>query len=116
MTVSKSRLMTEASRQYDVRVVDAFDVKALRNNLKAAIDAPNVSVVIVRGACAVQNKRREHPRRVDTEKCVSCGYCLKLGCGAIQVIDGQHYIDPALCAGDICGVCEQLCPQKAISV
>jgi indolepyruvate ferredoxin oxidoreductase alpha subunit len=50
------------------------------------------------------------------EKCVHCGYCLKLGCGAIQVVDGQEYIDPALCAGDICGVCEQLCPQEAISI
>jgi indolepyruvate ferredoxin oxidoreductase alpha subunit len=99
----------------DVRVVDAFQVKELRNNLKAAIDSPRLAVVIVRGACAVLNKRRENPRKIDVEKCVRCGYCLKLGCGAIQVIDGQETIDPALCAGDICGVCDQLCPQQAIS-
>jgi indolepyruvate ferredoxin oxidoreductase alpha subunit len=100
----------------DVKVIDAFDVKALRNGIKAAINAPEVSVVVVRGACAVQNRKRENPRRIDVEKCVHCGYCLKLGCGAIQVVDGQEYIDPALCAGDICGVCEQLCPQEAISI
>jgi len=100
----------------DVKVIDAFDVKALRNGIRAATNSEEVSVVIVRGACAVQNKRRENPRKIDVDKCSRCGYCLKLGCGAIQVIDGQEYIDPALCAGDICGVCEQVCPQKAISI
>jgi indolepyruvate ferredoxin oxidoreductase alpha subunit len=50
------------------------------------------------------------------EKCTQCGTCLRLGCAAIQTsTDGQVSIDATLCAGDICTICEQLCPKQAIS-
>jgi indolepyruvate ferredoxin oxidoreductase, alpha subunit len=100
----------------DLKVVNAFDIKALRDAVKASLDNPTLSVVIVRGACAMQVKKRANPRKVDKEKCVTCGYCLKLGCPAIQKIDDQMYIEPTLCAGDACGNCQQLCPQKAIGI
>jgi indolepyruvate ferredoxin oxidoreductase, alpha subunit len=99
----------------DLKVVNAFDVKALRNAMRDALNNPALSVVIVRGACAVQVKKRSNPRKVDKDKCVNCGYCFRLGCGAIQSVDGKAYIEPSLCAGDACGLCEQLCAQKAIS-
>jgi indolepyruvate ferredoxin oxidoreductase alpha subunit len=100
----------------DLKVVNAFDVKALRNAMRDAINNPVLSVVIVRGACAVQVKKRANPRKVNNDKCVNCGYCFRLGCGAIQSVDGKAYIEPSLCAGDACGLCEQLCAQKAIGV
>lgn len=100
----------------DVKVVNAFDMKALRNAVRDAIDWPVLSVIIVRGACAVQVKKRANPRRVDKEKCTDCRYCFRLGCPAIQRVDDKAYIEPTLCAGDICTICEQLCPQKAIGV
>ena len=63
--------------------------------------------------------RREHIgsgfRVIDVDKCDGCGTCLMLGCQAIQKQDGQVYIDAALCAGDACTICEQVCPKKAIS-
>ncbi len=99
----------------DLKVINAFDLKALRAGLRDSIDREELSVVIVRGACAMQVRKREHPRKVDTEKCTQCGVCLKLGCPAIQTVDGKVYIEPTLCAGDICALCEQLCPVKAIS-
>jgi indolepyruvate ferredoxin oxidoreductase, alpha subunit len=99
----------------DLKVVNAFDTRALRNAMRDAISATALSVVIVRGACAVQVKKRTNQRKVDAEKCVKCGYCFRLGCGAIQSIDGKAFIEPSLCAGDACGLCEQLCAQKAIS-
>ncbi len=99
----------------DVKVIDAFDLKALRAGLKDSLDRPEVSVIIVRGACAVQVKKRANPRKVDVALCSQCGACLKLGCPAIQSVDGQVSIEPTLCAGDICTICEQLCPKKAIS-
>ena len=34
----------------------------------------------------------EHPRRVDTEKCVNCGYCFRLGCPAIGLSDDDWLI------------------------
>jgi indolepyruvate ferredoxin oxidoreductase alpha subunit len=100
----------------DLKTVNAFDLKALRAAVKDSLDRPEVSVIIVRGACAVQVKKRANPRKVDVEKCTQCGTCLKLGCPAIQSNNGQVFIEPTLCAGDICTICEQLCPQKAISM
>ncbi|MFA5308316.1 MAG: indolepyruvate ferredoxin oxidoreductase subunit alpha [Dehalococcoidales bacterium] len=100
----------------DLKVVNAFDVKALRDALRDSLAQPVLSVIIVRGACAMQVKKRANPRKVDAEKCVQCGYCLKLGCGAIQTVDGKVFIEPSLCAGDACGICQQLCPQKAIGI
>jgi indolepyruvate ferredoxin oxidoreductase alpha subunit len=99
----------------DLKVINAFDLKALRAGLRDSLDRPELSVIIVRGACAVQVKKRANPRKVGAEKCNQCGTCLKLGCGAIQNTDGKIFIEPSLCAGDICTICEQLCPQKAIS-
>ncbi len=99
----------------DVKVIDAFDMKALRAGVKDSLDRPEVSVIIVRGACAVQVRKRANPRKVNIELCSQCDTCLRLGCPAIQSVDGQVFIEPTLCAGDICTICEQLCPKKAIS-
>ncbi len=99
----------------DVKVVDAFDLKALRAGVRDSLNRPEVSVIIVRGPCAMRVRKRANPRKVDVEKCNQCGVCLGLGCPAIQSADGQVFIEPTLCAGDICTICEQLCPQKAIS-
>jgi indolepyruvate ferredoxin oxidoreductase, alpha subunit len=99
----------------DVKVIDAFDVKALRAGVRDSLDRPEVSVIIVRGSCAMLVRKRANPGKVNIEKCDRCGVCLRLGCPAIQSVDGKVFIEPTLCAGDICTICEQLCPQKAIS-
>jgi indolepyruvate ferredoxin oxidoreductase alpha subunit len=99
----------------DVKVIDAFDLKALRAGVRDSLDRPEVSVIIVRGSCAMLVRKRANQRVVNVEKCDKCGVCLRLGCPAIQSTDGRVFIDATLCAGDICTICEQLCPQKAIS-
>jgi indolepyruvate ferredoxin oxidoreductase alpha subunit len=99
----------------DIKVINAFDTKALRDGVQDSLEREEVSVVIVRGSCAMRVRERENPRQIDVEKCTQCNLCLRLGCPAIQSADGQVFIEPTLCAGDICGICEQLCPQKAIS-
>jgi indolepyruvate ferredoxin oxidoreductase alpha subunit len=98
----------------DIKVLDAFDIKALRDGVRDSLDRPEVSAIIVRGDCAMRVRKRTNPRQVDTEKCTQCGICLRLGCPAIQSTDGKVFIEPALCVGDICSICEQLCPQQAI--
>jgi len=98
----------------DVKVVDAFDMKALRANVRSSIDSAELSVIIVRGACSVRVLRRSEPRTIDTEKCNQCGICLLIGCPAIQSENEQVYIDTTLCVGDICTICQQLCPRQAI--
>jgi indolepyruvate ferredoxin oxidoreductase alpha subunit len=100
----------------DVKVINAFDLKALRTGVRDSLNRPEVSVIIVRGACSLRVRKRTNPRVVDTEKCNQCGVCLRLGCPAIQQSnDGQLLIDPALCVGDACTLCEQLCPRQAIA-
>jgi indolepyruvate ferredoxin oxidoreductase alpha subunit len=99
----------------DVKVIDAFNIKALRAGVRDSLERPEVSVIIVRGNCAVRVKKRANPRAVDVEKCTQCGTCLRLGCSAIQTKGDQVFIDATLCAGDICTICEQLCPKQAIS-
>ncbi|MBN1375198.1 MAG: indolepyruvate ferredoxin oxidoreductase subunit alpha [Dehalococcoidia bacterium] len=99
----------------DVHVVDSFDIKAVRGAIRSALDNPALSVVIVRGKCAVANKKHKNPRQVDVEKCNDCGVCLMIGCPAIQKQDGELHIDATTCMGDECAICEQLCPKQAIA-
>ena len=97
----------------DVKVVDAFNIKALRASVRSALDNPELSVIIVRGACSVHVPRRSEPRAVDTEKCNQCGVCLLIGCPAIQNENGRIYIDTTMCVGDACTICQQICPQRS---
>ena len=99
----------------DVQVINAFDIKALRAALRSSLDSPELSVIIVRGSCAVRIPRCSEPRVIDTEKCNQCELCLRIGCPAIQRGDGQISIDPAVCVGDACAICQQVCPQRAIT-
>jgi len=98
----------------DVRVVNAFDLKELRSNVRSALDNPELSVIIVRGACAVKVPKRGEPRAIDSEQCNVCGACLLLGCPSIQSEGDKIFIDSSLCVGDACTLCQQICPRQAI--
>jgi len=98
----------------DVKVVDAFKVKELRAALKDSLERDELSVVIVRGACAVKEPKRANPRAIDKDLCNQCGICLLIGCPAIQTEGKQPVIDATMCMGDACTICEQICPRKAI--
>jgi indolepyruvate ferredoxin oxidoreductase alpha subunit len=98
----------------DVKVVDAFDIEAIRQSVKSALDANNLSVIIVRGDCAVRIKTRSGARVIDAERCNNCGMCLLLGCSAIQQDGDNVFIDVTLCAGGICTICDQVCARGAI--
>jgi indolepyruvate ferredoxin oxidoreductase alpha subunit len=97
-----------------VRVVDAFNIKELRSAVKESLDIPELSVIIVRGDCAVHKPKRSAPSVVDIDKCKQCGTCLLIGCPAIQNEDGQVRIDTSLCIGRSCSICWQVCPHHAI--
>jgi indolepyruvate ferredoxin oxidoreductase alpha subunit len=100
----------------DVKVVDAFNLKELRASVRSSLASPELSVIIVRGACPVRVPKRSEARAIDSEKCNQCGVCLLLGCPAIQQNEsGQVFIDTALCVGTACTICQQLCPQRAIA-
>jgi indolepyruvate ferredoxin oxidoreductase alpha subunit len=99
----------------DVKVVNAFDLKALEAALRDSAQREEPSVVIARGPCAVKSRAAGPAYVVDTEKCNGCGACVRLGCPAIARTNGKAGIEPSLCVGSACGVCRQICPVGAIA-
>lgn len=98
----------------DVQVVDAFNIREVRTAIRKALDNPELSVIINRGACAVRVPRGVETRAIDMELCDQCGICLLIGCPAIQTEGKLPLIDDTLCMGEKCTICEQVCPRKAI--
>ncbi len=95
-----------------VRVVDPYDLKACDTVLKEELAANEPSVIISRRPCALlKSVKHNAPLAVDTDKCVGCKMCMKIGCPAISIKGGKAHVDNTLCVG--CGVCEQLCALKA---
>ncbi len=96
-----------------VRVVDPYDLAACEAAVKEELAAGEASVIISRRPCALL-KYVKHPGPIcaDTDKCVGCKACMKIGCPAISMKDGRVTIDATLCVG--CGVCGQLCKFGAL--
>ena len=97
-----------------VRVVDPYDLAQCDAVLKEELAAQEPSVIISRRPCALlKYVKHKAPLTVDTEKCVGCKACMKIGCPAISIIDGKAKVDATQCVG--CGVCEQLCKFGALT-
>jgi len=120
-----------------VRIVDPYDLTAVRTILKEELDRPGPSVVISRRPCVLFKREKtahRHPFRINPEKCIGCRLCLGLGCPPIAwkpltpedescsginkgkgqgKREGVAVIDRNLCNG--CGICEQICKSGAIT-
>ncbi|HPZ09483.1 MAG TPA: thiamine pyrophosphate-dependent enzyme, partial [Candidatus Eremiobacteraeota bacterium] len=96
----------------DTIIVDAFDVKGIKNALKHALDKDEPSVIIVKGLCTLIDKSKKKSYRVEPDKCIKCWLCLKVGCPAISKGEISSCIDAFLCRE--CGVCASVCPKEAI--
>ena len=96
-----------------VRVVDPYDLAQCESTIKEELAADEASVIISRRPCALlKYVKHKPPLHVDSEKCMSCKMCMKIGCPAISMTDGKAKIDNTLCTG--CGVCRQLCKFGAL--
>lgn len=97
-----------------VRVVDPYDLKACNAAIKEELAANEPSVIISRRPCALlKNVKHKPPLHVDTNKCIGCKSCMKIGCPAISMKNGKAQVDQTQCVG--CEVCSQLCPKKAFA-
>ncbi len=95
-----------------VEVVDPYDIKETRKAIREIMNHEGPSVMISKRPCVLLVERGD-VRRV-SEECNSCGVCIRVfGCPAISMTSKGADIDPTLCRG--CGVCEAICPIKAIS-
>lgn len=91
-----------------VRVVDPYDLAECDAVIKEELQKDEPSVIISRRPCALlKYVKHAGPIKVNTDKCIGCKSCMRIGCPAISVIDGKVKIDNTLCTG--CGVCSQMC-------
>ena len=97
-----------------VRVVDPYDLAEVDAAIKeeTAVDEP--SVIISRRPCALlKYVKHKKPIIANSDKCIGCKACMKIGCPAISIVDKKVCIDNTLCTG--CGVCAQLCKFDALT-
>ncbi len=96
-----------------VRVVDPYNLQECEDVLREEIAADAPSVVISRRPCALlKYVKHNPPMHVNSEKCVGCKMCMKIGCPAISIKNKKSVIDFTQCVG--CNVCSQLCKFDAI--
>ncbi len=97
-----------------VEVVDPYNLEECDRVIRRELEAEGPSVIISRRPCVLlKNVKKNPPLKADTEKCVGCKSCLKIGCPSISVTGGKVKIDNTLCVG--CGVCSGLCKFGALS-
>ena len=97
-----------------VRVVDPYDLEECDRVLKEELSVHAPSVIISRRPCALlKYVKHKAPLAADTEKCVGCKSCMRIGCPAISMKNGKAHVDNTLCVG--CNVCSQLCRFDALS-
>ena len=104
-----------------VRKVDSYDLAAMHQALRDAINYRGVAVLIADRPCVLDPvKIKGPPFEVVQEQCSACQACMNLGCPAItwseQSFEGRHkvQIDPSLCIG--CTLCAQVCTVDCIKV
>ncbi|HHU31900.1 MAG: indolepyruvate ferredoxin oxidoreductase subunit alpha [Zhaonellaceae bacterium] len=98
-----------------VQVVDPYDLKATEQAIKTEVEAEEPSVIIFKRPCVLlKGKGPKGCAYVDSEICLNCTECSKLGCPAL-VYKGEGYtpdVNTTLCNG--CGLCNQTCRYGAI--
>jgi len=96
-----------------IRAVDPNNLVELEKIIKEEVAAPCASVIICRRPCALlKSVKKNPPIKVDTDKCIGCKSCMKIGCPCISIADKKAVIDQTMCVG--CGLCSQMCKFGAI--
>ena len=102
-----------------VQIVNPNNLEETKKAFKNALEYEGTSVVVAKAPCILlelRKKRREGkeiiPYVIDREKCVGCDECMKFGCPAFYIDDGEPSIDEEQCTS--CGVCAQICRFDAI--
>lgn len=96
-----------------VRVVDPYNLKECEDAILEELSVPAPSVIISRRPCMLlKYVKPKSPVKVNSDKCVGCKMCMKIGCPSISMKNGKAHIDATQCVG--CDVCTQMCKIGAI--
>ena len=97
-----------------VVVADPFDLKEFERVVKEEVEREKPSVIVAQRPCALlpPMRKRYSGHCHITDKCKKCKMCMKIGCPAIYIEDGEVRIDRTQCNG--CGLCMNVCPFNAI--
>ena len=96
-----------------VFVVDPYQLKETEAVIRREVAYEGPSVIISRRPCALLKSVPKKPAlQINEEKCRNCKACMRIGCPAIFLKEGQPTIDTSQCVG--CAVCSELCAFRAI--
>lgn len=102
-----------------VQTVDSYDLAAMHQTLREAINYRGVAVLIANRPCVLDPVKIKGPAlQVVATECNACQACMNLGCPAMswgtETFEGRHKIaiDPSLCIG--CTLCAQVCTTDCI--
>lgn len=107
-----------------IKIINPNNLLEVKETLDWAFDLDEPSVIIARWPCAIKNFSKQDMKEfnnpftskcsVDTDKCIGCKLCMKIGCPAIsfKLEENLAYIDEHQCVG--CEVCSQVCVKDAI--
>ena len=104
--------LAEAVGVKRIVIADPFDVKNFEKVVKEEVNVDEPSVIIAQRPCALLKTVKYKGHCEVNDNCKKCKQCMKLGCPAISVVDGNIKIDTNQCNG--CGLCVNVCPFKAI--
>ncbi|MCX8031972.1 MAG: indolepyruvate ferredoxin oxidoreductase subunit alpha [Thermoleophilia bacterium] len=101
-----------------VTTIDPYNLEEIERVLREELAADEPSVVISKAPCVLMYKIRRPVYQVDADKCIGCKRCLQAGCVGLNLYtdsrgDRKVEILADQCNG--CGVCAQLCKEKAIT-
>ena len=102
----------------DVLVVDPYDLSAVENALKYAVQTEKPSVIITNRPCVLKVRGPKPPApSIDPARCSGCQLCLRIGCPALESVKTDEGKVKAQINADMCsrcGVCAQVCRLEAI--
>lgn len=111
--------MVRACGVKSVKTIDSYDMAALYQALREAVEFKGVAVVISDRPCVLDPmKIKGLPMQVRADGCTACQSCMNLGCPSLgwsdEMLDGYHKvtIDEPTCIG--CSLCAQICPSDCI--